>query len=263
MGCLKSVIKLFLGIFGILIVLSIYCAVTDYNSIVNDPSKKYTHEVRFLLKNLSDLKKTNYLIKEKRVSSNGIYIIFSSKTWSNPNDTKSVVDSIAQLLKKSEVKDTFTIKFWADKYLLYSLIKSDSSVLTKDYYDKKKKLFQSNLTAASKKNDEGSILGNPKYEVVVKNKNGHTIFIVTNETSKNRLQKIVEEYTRKNRVPQDGRWMIQFFNGKEKALRVKAEWSVPYSDTPEYHNRWVYREDVDHGGIAQWTSWRGIEIDKW
>ncbi len=102
----------------------------------------------------------------------------------------------------------------------------------------------------------------PKYEVVAVIPNGHKLFIVTQATTKSELYSIVTDYKKKNKIP-DPPWMINFFSDKQKALRVYQEWGVPFEDSPEYLNRWVYKENVDHSAIAQWTSWDGITIDKW
>ena len=102
----------------------------------------------------------------------------------------------------------------------------------------------------------------PKYEIVAVNPNGHKIFIVTQATKKSQLNSIVRDYKRKHTVPNPP-WVINFFSDKKKALRVYHEWLAPFEDSPEYYNRWVYKENVDHSAIAQWSSWDGLILDKW
>ncbi len=101
----------------------------------------------------------------------------------------------------------------------------------------------------------------PKYEVVAVNPSGHKLYIVTQATTKRELNSIVTDYKSNNKVP-DPPWMINFFSDKQKALRVRKEWGIVPNDD-SFLNLWVYREDVDHSAIAQWTSWDGITIDKW
>lgn len=101
----------------------------------------------------------------------------------------------------------------------------------------------------------------PKYEVVAVIPNGHKLFIVTQATTKSELYSIVTDYKKKNKIP-DPPWMINFFSDKQKALRVYQEWGIGTNDD-SWLNLWVYREDVDHSAIAQWTSWDGITLDKW
>ena len=101
----------------------------------------------------------------------------------------------------------------------------------------------------------------PKYEVVAVIPNGHKLFIVTQATTKSELNSIVSDYKSKNEIP-DPPWMINFFSDKQNALRVYKEWGIVTNDD-SWLNLWVYREDVDHSAIAQWTSWDGITFDKW
>ena len=99
----------------------------------------------------------------------------------------------------------------------------------------------------------------PVYEVVAKNPNGRKIFIVTQAKTATQVRAIVRDY-KKHHVTPSSPWMINFFTDKEKALRVQREWLEP--PVGDYEN-WVYREDVDHSGTAQWTSWDGVSLDKW
>lgn len=101
----------------------------------------------------------------------------------------------------------------------------------------------------------------PKYEIIAVSSNGHKMFMLTQATTKSELNSIVRDYKSNNKVP-DPPWMINFFSDKQKALRVWKEWGIVTNDD-SYLNLWVYREDVDHSAIAQWTSWDGITLDEW
>jgi len=95
---------------------------------------------------------------------------------------------------------------------------------------------------------------------VATNPNGHKIFIVTQAAKVEEFEAIVPDYKRRHGTPSKP-WMINFFTDKEKALRVQREWLEP--PVGNYWEKWVYQEDVDHSGTAQWTSWDGVTLDRW
>lgn len=137
-------------IFGIIIIASII----SYSSDQQIPANHSLVE-KALIKKITNLKSSNYLIDKINPKKNSVYVELYSKTWNNPNDTKKTAYSIASLLKQSDVKDDYFILIQHASFHLYKLVKSDTLVIIENYYKRSKNKY---MAKKPKKNNEWKIV---------------------------------------------------------------------------------------------------------